>query len=528
MRRDSDTHSRREAARLARAARNEAALQTEDLLDTLGARAARGGFTAISNQVYRVLLQLAAGAILGRLLKPEDFGLIALSMTITGFVSMFTDLGLHSATVQRPRLDQQTASGMFFINTAAGIIIMIVCFALAPVASSLFKDERVAWVIVASAATFPISALSSQHGALLWRRMRFRTVQTISTFSQTVSTLLSVFLAWKTDAGYWALVASTWANAIIHFILLWYYSGWRPSWVSDWSGALESFSFGAYLTGFSLADFFHRQFDNILIGWKFGAAELGFYTRAYALFYLPVTALIFPVFEISKSVLSRATDDGERYRRLFHMMLFPLNVAAGAMSGVMYITSPVAVTLLYGEQWEPSVRLFQILSVCMSVQAVTVSLMWIFVSTGRTKSMFISQVLSSTVFSGAFLIAVSWNVVAVATAYTIVSLALTLPMIWIAVRGTPFTFSGYVTVQLPIPIAALAALGLVLQIGPGSRLHHLNGAIVESAAFLGLYVSFLAFLMLPFPSMRVVAAAVARKTLCGIHGPRSMFRKQPL
>ena len=70
--------------------------------------------------------------------------------------------------------------------------------------------------------------------------------------------------------------------------LIWTACPWRPSLVSDWRGARSGLHFGAYLAGFSVVNFFHRQLDNIIVGWRFGATELGFYSRGYQLMLLPL------------------------------------------------------------------------------------------------------------------------------------------------------------------------------------------------------------------------------------------------
>jgi O-antigen/teichoic acid export membrane protein len=51
--------------------------------------------------VVRALVQLAQLAVLARLLAPEDYGLMAMVAVVLGFATVFTDMGLNSAYVQR-------------------------------------------------------------------------------------------------------------------------------------------------------------------------------------------------------------------------------------------------------------------------------------------------------------------------------------------------------------------------------------------------------------------------------------------
>lgn len=502
---------RLEGARKTRQELISAFLRTDDLEGALGQHAVRGGAIAIGGQAYRLISQLFFTAILSRLLTPADFGLVAMSMTITAFVGIFSDLGLSSATVQRQKLDQDTVSGLMVVSIGMGVAVMLAGFILAPIGAMLFDDRRVLGITMVSAAAAPVSALSAQQCALLQRRMRFMTLQLLNVGSQTVGLTVAVLLAWLTDAGYWSLVASTWTNTIVFGALAWTFSPWRPSRVRDWSGVRESVNFGAYLTGYSVVEYFHRQSDNLLIGWKFSAASLGQYTRAYGLFFLPTSSLIYPLFEVAKPILSRTLDDPARYRSLFHLMLLPLNILTGIFAGGMFFLAPLAIPILYGDQWGPSVSLFQILSVCISVQAITISLGWILISTGRSKLLFRSQLLLSLAFFVAFFIAVHFSLTAVAMAYVIVSLAFTLPMIWLAVRDSPIAMSNYLMVQGPAPVAALISLGVVL-LAPFSQD---IGAVSRCAVFCIFYAAVLSAAVLIIPDLRsvtqsLVAAARAR------------------
>jgi len=75
-----------------------------NLRSNLGGRAARGGATAMVSQGLRFVITLGATSVMARLLKPQDYGLIGMVALVTGFVSMYKDLGLSAATIQRPEI----------------------------------------------------------------------------------------------------------------------------------------------------------------------------------------------------------------------------------------------------------------------------------------------------------------------------------------------------------------------------------------------------------------------------------------
>src|SRR5215813_10027618 len=89
----------------------------ESLPKNLGGHAMSNGLVATTAQGFKFGLTLLGALILGRLLTPQDFGLVGMVSTITAFLGMFSDFGLSTATVQAEKLTDQQASNLFWINS---------------------------------------------------------------------------------------------------------------------------------------------------------------------------------------------------------------------------------------------------------------------------------------------------------------------------------------------------------------------------------------------------------------------------
>jgi PST family polysaccharide transporter len=194
---------------ISRSEHNRRALNTDHLDKDLGHRAVRGGIVAIIAQPIRILIQFVATAVLARLLVPEDFGLVAMAMVVISFMGLFSELGLTSATVQRSQIDQDTVSGLFFITLGIGCFLVPLVCGLAPLAAWFFNDARITRLVIALSVTFPLTALGSQHTALLLRSMRWMTLQSAGILGHAAGALAGILVAWKTDLGYWSLVVTT-------------------------------------------------------------------------------------------------------------------------------------------------------------------------------------------------------------------------------------------------------------------------------------------------------------------------------
>ena len=89
-------------------------LETNNLNKDIKARSIRGGFITSAAQILKFIINIGSTIILARLLTPKDYGLVSMVSAIIGFVSLFKDLGLSMATVQRKDLEQNQVSMLFW------------------------------------------------------------------------------------------------------------------------------------------------------------------------------------------------------------------------------------------------------------------------------------------------------------------------------------------------------------------------------------------------------------------------------
>ena len=407
---------------------------------------------------------------MSRLLAPADFGLVAMATVVTGFVGLFTDLNLSAATVQQRQIDQSTASALFFINVAMGFVSFLTACAAAPIAVWFFGDDRLLWVVLGIAATIPISAAAAQHAAILTRTMRWVTIQWTGILAQMVGLAVAVVIAAKTDLGYWALIASGWASAIVGAVLIWFVCAWRPSLVGSWRDAAPALHFGANLSGFNVVNYFHRQFDNVLIGWRWGPTDLGYYTRAYTLLTLPISMINGPLGSVVGPALSRLQHDPEKWRRAF---LDSLAVAAFLGSGIatVLVTSASGVTtLVFGPGWEQTSTIFQYLAISIFAATPMNAMGWIYLSLGRTRRMFQWSLCYTPVLAVAFLVSVQFGVQALSITYACVTVAAMVPCLAYAAYDSPVSLRQMLRAVFPFISVGVAACLLPAISGPSYSL----------------------------------------------------------
>lgn len=465
---------------------NRSVLEFGHPAEELGQRIARGGMLAIVGQVAGLVVQFGTMAVLARLLSPDDFGLLAMAAAVTGFVGMFMELGLSTATVQRKTLDQNLVSAFFRLNLMMASLVTLAMVGLAPLAARFFEDPRLSVIIVALALTVPVLAASRQHAALLQRGMRWKAIQSIAFGAQVLASIAAILLAWAAGWGYWALVAQAWGSALFTTVALWAACPWRPGRVDDWRAVREPLGFGLRLSAFSFLNYFHRQFDDVLVGRRWGAEQLGYYSRAYALLMLPLKLINGPVGSVVLPALSQVADKPHEWSAIYRNALRSVVLFAAPMACLLMLLAPFAIQAVYGPQWDEAAAIFRALSLCVLAQPIMSSTGWLWTSTGQSGRMLTWAAGSIPVMVLGMLAGLPFGPVGVAIGYSVTFAALTPVCTWFAARRLPLSV-GYVYRGLILPLAAaLVALGACLAIWP-HPIDSLAPACLASVTYLVVY-----------------------------------------
>lgn len=434
--------------------------RTDHLQADLKGRSIRGGAVTLTAQAVKFALQLGSTAILARLLTPADFGLVAMVAAFTGFVSLFKDLGLSMATVQRAEITHEQVSTLFWINVALSVALMGVAAALAPAVAWFYGEPKLTWIMLVVAGTFIFGGLSAQHTALLRRQMRFTALAAIEVSSIAAGIAVAILMAWH-DFGFWSLVAMGAASAAATVALCWMFSNWRPGLPRRGCGVRPMLTYGGNLTGFNLANYFSRHADDALIGRFIGAEGLGVYSKAYGLLLMPLRQINAPITAVAVPALSRLQADPRRFRAGYLKALQLSCWLSMPLIGMLAGCAQFAVTIVLGQQWLTAAPIFEILALAAALQPAASTTGWLYQATGRTREMFHWGIGSSIVIVSSFLVGLPWGITGVAASYTLCYvLVIFLPCIWLATRGTPVTVADVIKAAAP-PLLAAATLYLV-------------------------------------------------------------------
>jgi PST family polysaccharide transporter len=469
--------------------------QTSHLQANLAGRSIRGGAVTSLSQGIRFFAGIAATAVFGRLLTPEDYGLIGMVVVVAGFVSLFKDLGLSNAAIQEQEINPSQISTLFWLNLMVSILVMLVTALLGPAIAWFYGDRRLILITAVYAVGFLFGGLTTQHEALLRRQMRFMALAVIDIVSLAVGVITGVILA-LSGAGYWALVTNQLVFALANAAGVWIVCRWRPGPPGRLSAVRSMLIFGRNLTAFTIVNYFARNLDNMLIGKFWGSQQLGFYAKAYQLLLLPIDQVNSPIAAVAVPALSRLKDSPERYRDAYLRILEKVGMLTMPGMALLIATSDWVVRILLGDQWSSTARIFAVLGLAGIFQPITNSTGWLFISQGRTDRMFRWGLLGSSIILIGIVAGLPWGALGVAVSYTAAFLVTTPLLFWFVGREGPVRAGDFYRTIAPTTIAALFVLiGVVMFRHMVPVSNAVNGLLISSA--IAASITLLIFAIIP-------------------------------
>jgi PST family polysaccharide transporter len=371
-------------------------------------------------------ITLVSLAILARLLRPSDYGLLGMAVVVTGFVEVFKDLGTSSALVQRKELPDELTNSVFWMNVLLGFLAAAILAIMAPWVALFYQEPAVTAVILVLSISFGVSGLSVVHQALLIRQMAFEKLARVEISSGLVSALIAIAFA-ATGRGVWSLVAASLASSTLGTVLLWWVSAWRPTWQVHWRSIRSIISYSLNLSGFNVLNYVTRNSDNLLVGRYLGGTALGYYSLAYNLMLFPLQNISWVVGRVLFPAFAQVQYDNTRLRQAYLRVCSMIaSVTFPLMFGMLALAGPLVETV-YGSQWTSITTVVMILAPVGMVQSVLTTVGQIYLAKGRTDWMFRWGLVTSLMAALAFLVGLAGGISGVAFAYAVATILLVYP-----------------------------------------------------------------------------------------------------
>ncbi|MGH3851998.1 MAG: oligosaccharide flippase family protein [Pseudonocardiaceae bacterium] len=360
----------------------------ESSTQAIGRKASQGlRWSVLGILVVRVG-NLGIGLVLARLLTPADFGVYAIALAATDFVTRINDGGLVAATVQwRGRLDEMAPT-----TTTLAAIFSIAVYGMfwfaAPSFADLAGSPHAAPVVRLLTTTILIDGVTALRVGTILRDFQQDKITKVTVAGFVVNTVTAISLA-RHGAGPYSFAGGQLAGAVITGTLVVILAKVPFRIGFDRVIAVRLMRFGMPLAAGLGIEAILLNTDYVVVGRIMGATALGFYLLAFNISSWVQGVVGTAVRYVSVASFSRLAEQNEDVLSLGVQRSAPLLIAGILpIAMLMAVLAPSLVVFLYGGRWAPAVPALRFLMVLTVVRLLTSFATDILVSAGATRATF--------------------------------------------------------------------------------------------------------------------------------------------
>lgn len=354
-------------------------------------------YTSLTKGITLVCIA-ATSSVVARNLSPQDYGVVGFAGIVIGFLGHFSDVGIGSAVIRRPTLDQQNLRTAFALKMILSSCAFFAAFLIAPLAHHFFEHPATVAVIRILAFEFLLSMIGFMPLVTLVREQNYKALVIpgiIGTIVRCILVVTLIFLGWK----YWAVIFADVGANLAGGIAIQVTRRMPIGFDFQWNDAKEYLRFGMPLLGSGILVFLIFNLDNFLVGSWMGSAQLGYYALAFSwgsficgVLYDTVNNVLLPAF-------SAIQHDLGAMRRWYLKTLDLVGFASVAANTALLANVHFFLVTFLGKgsnKWLPAASSLEILCVYGIIRALTEPLANCIMVLGRT-----SVMLRATLLAGA-------------------------------------------------------------------------------------------------------------------------------
>ena len=316
-----------------------------------------------------LLIGFIGNIILARLLTPDDYGCIGLLLIFTSIADVLIDGGLGSALVEKKELNIIDCSTVFTANLVFSIILFGILFICSPWISRYFGIPILEDVLRIESISIVLRASYIIPASLLNRNLKFKDITIITIVSHVLSIVLAIISACY-GMGVWSLVVKNISLQLFLCVLYHFSARWTFSIAFSWSIFKSLFSFGGKIALSNIVECIFSNIESFVIGRRFSAKILGYYSQAKSLGQLPIYSMSMVANQVLFPVLSKLQEEDRAFVNGTRKSMISITYIAFPLITILCILSKPAIILLYSEKWEAAIPFLQMVCIAGFVNSV--------------------------------------------------------------------------------------------------------------------------------------------------------------
>jgi PST family polysaccharide transporter len=314
----------------------------------VGRQTVVGGTWMIGARLISRVIDLCTLLVLARVLRPQDFGVVAIAMTVIYILEAALELPVSQALVRLPVISGPHLDTAFTLSIIRGALLSATICGLSVPLARIYGDERLIPLVCFLSMAPAARGLVSPSMAHYSKRCDFSRDFSIELIGKLVALTAAVSIA-VVYRSYWSIAVGTVAAPLVATIASYVLAPYRPrltfSHLSSFSGFL------GWITVAQIISALNWQTDRLLLGKLTSRAELGLFTTANDLANIPLMTLFGPIQRPLLSAFSQLRHDLGRLQSSYQTSASAMvTLALPLLVGESLLATP-GVRLLFGERW---------------------------------------------------------------------------------------------------------------------------------------------------------------------------------
>lgn len=311
-------------------------------------------------------LALINTIVLARILVPEDFGLVAMAMSVIAALELFRQFSFEVALIQRQDAPRSYYDTAWTFNVIFALVLSVVLIAVASPAAVFYEEPRLRTIIWVLAASVFISGFENIGVIAFIKDLTFHKEFLLRTAQKLGGVAVTIPLAFILRS-YWALVIGMITGNVVKVVISYFAHPFRPR--LSLSERVQLFGFSKWLLANNILWFIRDRTPDFILGKISGPGALGLFTVGNEISNLPTTELVAPINRAVFPAYAKMAHDRSILQQGFlNVIGLVVIVALPAGFGVA-ATADLLVSVVLGEKWAAAVPIVSIMAMFGALNA---------------------------------------------------------------------------------------------------------------------------------------------------------------
>lgn len=322
--------------------------------------------------------------ILARIIAPDQYGSLAIIVTITNFAALFVQAGVSTALIQKKEIDGRDIYAVVFLSSIIATVVYGLLFFLAPVVASFYNYPVLKNGLRVLSLCIFFNAYYSIRVALFQRDLKFKALFFRCVIPPIISGIIGIILAVK-GFEIWALIIHTLLTSILNCLAVSVKSHFSIERRLDRQKVKAIYSFSLKILITNLISGICDLLRTLIIGKKYSSEDLAYFDKGYtyAMYVSQVlkessSSVALPILSKKQDDIRNIHDSARKAIRLIAFSSFPVFIG-------LILVSNELIPVLLKEKWVSCIPFFQLFLLMRLLELLKIIDVQVYYSIGRSE-----------------------------------------------------------------------------------------------------------------------------------------------